>query len=334
MQGHTTYDTKGRIEKLDAITEKCLNGGSATREEAEWLITEAPKEALYEAAHRITLKRTKMTFDTCSIINARSGRCSEDCKWCAQSAHYKTEASIYPLVSSEECLELAKKNESLGINRYAIVTSGRGQRDEDVDKLCEMIRDLKKNSKIHICGSLGLVNKEQLKRLKDAGLERVHCNIETAPSLFPKYCTTHTTEMKLKTIQAAKELGLEVCSGGIFGMGETPKERVEFAFAQKDTGALSFPFNVLNPIPGTPLENTAPMSDDELLSTVAMIRFVNPEVYIRFAGGRSKRSAEVVRKSFYVGINSAIMGDMLTTPGTSIQDEFKFIEEEGYELER
>lgn len=319
---------------LREIKERALSGIGATREEAEWLVSKAPKEDLYDAAHEITMRCADNVFDTCSIINARSGRCGEDCKWCAQSIRHKTDISVYPMVSGEECLKLALHNEELGIGRYSIVTSGRSLSDADVEKLCGIIRELHKNCGLKICASIGLVSKEQLKRLKEAGLERLHCNLETAPSIFGNYCTTHTTEQKLATLKAAQEIGIEVCTGGIFGMGETPEQRVEFAFALRETGTKSLPFNILNPIPGTPLEGTAPMSDDEILSTIAMIRFVMPDVGIRFAGGRSRRSKDLVLKAFYVGVNAAIMGDMLTTAGTDISDEFRFIKEAGYSLEK
>ncbi len=319
---------------LKEIRERALNGTGATMEEAGWLIEKAPKEDLYDAAHEITMKCADKVFDTCSIINARSGRCGEDCKWCAQSIHHKTNISVYPMVSGKECLELALHNEKLGIGRYSIVTSGRSLSDADVENLCGIIRDLHKNCGLKICASIGLVSKEQLERLKQAGLERLHCNLETAPSIFGNYCTTHTTEQKLATLKAAQEVGIEICTGGIFGMGETPEQRVEFAFALRRTGTKSVPFNILNPIPGTPLEGAVPMSDDEILSTIAMLRFVMPDVGIRFAGGRSRCSKDLVMKAFYVGVNAAIMGDMLTTAGTDISDEFRFIREAGYSLEK
>lgn len=316
------------------IKDRALKGIGATREEAEWLIVSAPKEALYEAAHEITQNCTDMVFDACSIINARSGRCSEDCKWCAQSIHYKTDISIYPMLDSDTCVKQAQHNESIGIGRFSIVTSGRRLSDGDVDKLCGTIRDLHSRCGLRICASIGLATRAQLEKLRDAGLERLHCNLETAPSIFGKYCTTHSTEDKLATLGIAKELGIEICTGGIFGMGETPAQRVEFAFAIRETGAGSVPFNILNPIPGTPLENVAPMTDEEILSTVAMLRFVMPGVGIRFAGGRARRSKELVSKAFYVGVNAAIMGDMLTTAGNDIADEFDLIKEAGYSPDR
>ncbi len=318
------------MNSLEVLKNRCIAGGNASYEEALYLIEKAPKEELYEAAHQITLNRTSMVFDTCSIINARSGRCSEDCKWCAQSAHYKTDVEVYPLVDNETCLKQALENQKRGINRYGIVTSGRGQSNEDIEKLCSMIAHLRQNSSIHICASLGLVTKSQLARLKEAGLERLHCNLEAAPQMFEKLCTTHTTAMKMATIKAAQELGIEVCSGGILGMGETPRQRVELFFAIKEAGIKSFPLNILNPIAGTPLEGTAPMSDDDILSAVATLRFIVPDIFIRFAGGRAKRSKELIKRSFYVGVNSCLMGDMLTTPGTDIADEFNFIKEAGY----
>ncbi len=322
------------IEKVEALKQTCLDGGEITREDAEWLLVSAPKLALYEASHEITVKCSSTVFDTCSIINAKSGRCSEDCKWCSQSVHYNTDIETYPLIGVEKAVEVANKNFSKGISRLGIVNSGRKQKKEDIKGLAEMIRQIKKNSDIYLCGSLGLLSKDELKELKEAGLQRYHCNLETAPSYFGELCTTHTQEEKLRTLRDAKEVGLEICTGGIIGMGESYKQLVEFAFAIKLTKTDSLPFNLLNPIPGTPLEGTHPLSDDEVLSIIAMFRFVNPTVYLRFAGGRAKREREFIKRSFYVGINAAIMGDMLTTPGTSIQDEFNDIKEAGYSLIR
>ena len=300
------------------------------RKEALALLRPERREELRERAHETTERCVEKRFDFCSIINARSGRCTENCKWCAQSAHWKTGCETYGWVGAEACVKAAKEAEANGADRIGIVTSGRRLSPEDLENTCAALRAMHKASSIGLCASLGLLSEDDLARLKDAGLQRFHCNLEAAPSLFPSLCTTHTAADKIATLKAAKRLGLQICCGGIIGMGETDEQLVEFAFALKEIAPDSIPVNVLHPIKGTPLGNCGTPDPERVVDSVALLRLVNPSTPLRFAGGRRDMSDETAAKCIYVGMSAGIAGPLLTTPGADFDDDRELAVRAGY----
>ncbi len=300
--------------------------------EAATAWTKVPDEVLFEKAERVTRAAASRVFDSCSIINGKSGRCSEDCKWCAQSAHHQTNCEVYGLISEQECLRQAKLNEAAGIRRFSIVNSGKRATPEEVDGVCALVRLLRQETRLELCASLGLLDEAALRKLYEAGVRRYHCNLEAAPSVFPRLCTTHTLAEKVETLRAAQRVGMEICSGGILGMGESEAERIELAFALRDLGVKSIPINILSPIPGTPLADAPLLSEREILRTIALFRLIHPDAWLRFAGGRARLLDETFDRALQIGINAAIEGDLLTTLGKTVADDRAHILRAGYTL--
>ena len=304
-----------------------------SKEEALALLAPECREELRERAHQATKECGGGVFDFCAIINARSGRCSEDCKWCAQSAHYRTSCEAYGWVGAEKCAAEAAAAEAQGIRRIAIVTSGRGQTKRQVEEVREALLAMRMAApRIHLCASLGLLDEEALALLKAAGLERIHCNIETAPSHFGEVCTTHSFADKLATLKAAKRLGLQVCCGGIIGMGESDEQLVEFARALAEIAPASIPVNILHPIPGTPLGDSPFLDEGRILDAISILRLANPKTPLRFAGGRARLSDDTARRAIFCGISAGIAGPLLTTPGADYADDRALAVEAGYEV--
>lgn len=315
----------------ETLKEKVLSGGTITRDEAIALWKE-PIEALGKAADEIRRKFCGDSFDMCTIINGKSGRCPEDCKYCAQSAHYgigSTES--YGLLSTEEILKEARYNDEKGVLRFSIVTSGKRLSEPEVDRLCETIHAIRRETSLQVCVSLGLLDEEQFMKLKAAGASRVHCNLETSRRYFPQVCTTHTYDEKIETIRSAERAGLELCSGGIMGLGETAEDRIDMVITARELGVRSVPVNLLNPIKGTPYENNEILTAEEAARCVAVFRFLIPDGNIRLAGGRGLLE-DKGKRCFESGANAAISGDMLTTAGITVDTDKKLLDELGYKV--
>ncbi|CEQ11628.1 biotin synthase [[Clostridium] sordellii] len=270
-------------------------------------------------------------FDTCSIINGKSGRCSEDCKFCSQSSFHETDIEIYPLLETQKFIQDAKYHFEKGVKRYSIVTSGKKLNKEELDKICNSYKEIGKNVDIKICASHGLLSENELKKLRKSGVKRYHNNLETSRNFFNKICTTHTYDEKIETIKAAQRAGLEVCSGGILGLGETFIDRIDMAFELRDLNIKSIPINVLNYIEGTSIKIKDQMTEDEVLKTIAIFRFINPKSFIRLAGGRNVLT-NYGEHAFKSGANATITGDLLTTCGNSIENDLNLVKSMGFEV--
>ncbi len=312
------------------LKENILKGGQISRDEA-LLLADAPLDELTRAADEIRRQMCQNGFDLCTIVNGKCGRCSEDCKYCAQSVHYHTACSeSYPLLDTEKLLEGARYNDAKGVLRYSIVTSGKRLTDREIDQVCESIRTIKKETSIEVCVSFGLLNESQFRKIKEAGASRIHCNLESSARYFPKVCTTHTYEEKIETLKAAQRAGLSICSGGILGLGETMEDRIDMVLTARELGVKSVPMNLLNPIPGTPYEKNRPLTNEEACRCAALFRFLIPDASIRLAGGRGLLE-DKGEACFLSGANAAISGDMLTTAGITVETDQELLQKLGYE---
>jgi biotin synthase len=268
----------------------------------------------------------------CAIVNAKSGRCAEDCAFCAQSAHHRTRIETYALMEPRQILHKAQEAEAMGAGRFSIVTSGKALTENELAKVVQALRLLKKETGLRLCASLGMLAEEDAHQLKEAGLNRYHHNLETAPSFFPQICTTHRYEEDLDTLRCAREAGLEVCSGGIFGLGESPAQRVELAYTLREMEVDSVALNFLNPIPGTPLEGTETLTPLEILQSVALFRFILPGKDIRICGGREVGLRDLHPLVIWAGANGIMIGNYLTTKGRDHQADLQMIGDLGMEI--
>jgi len=261
-------------------------------------------------------------IEFCSLVNARNGKCSQNCKYCAQSSHYCTNIESYPLISIEKVIDAATESKSHSANRFAIVTSGKTPDESDFDAMIKMIKEINK-LEIKSCASIGILNEEQAKTLAEAGLKRFHHNINTSRSYYPEICTTHTWEDRLNTCKLVKKYGMELCCGVILGMGESIEQRIEMALELSEIEPESIPINILMPIPETPFEYYLDKIDEEnILRTLAVFKIANPKSILRFCGGRMRLSEENQELALKTCVEGILIGNYLTTTGKRPHEDF------------
>lgn len=325
---------KSKSDVINRLEDQVILGQEITWEEARELgeLEGYDLYQLFAAASRIRDQRAGKIVDLCSIVNAKSGRCSEDCRFCSQSVHHQTDVDVYDLLDEASILERAHMMEAEGAKRYALVTSGRGISEEDLVKALDIYQRLSRETNLKLCASLGIINKDMARRLREAGVTRYHHNLETSESYFPHICTTHSYQDRINTIKTCQDADLEVCSGGIVSLGETMNQRLEMAFALRDLKVKSVPINILNPIAGTALENQSLLPPLKILQTIAIYRFILPEAMLRFAGGRETALRNLQAMGYLAGINAALVGSYLTTSGRTVTEDIQMILDMGLEV--
>ena len=282
---------------------------------------------------KISSEFVKDSVEFCSIVNARNGKCSQNCKYCAQSSHYRTDIETYPLIPVEDVLRAAGEARDNKASRFAIVTSGKTPDEEDFDKILNMIKALNKVDGIKSCASIGILNEEQAKSLADAGLKRFHHNINTSESYYPEVCTTHTWQDRLNTCRLVRKYGMELCCGVILGMGESVEQRIEMALELAEIQPESIPINILMPIPQTPFENYIDKIDEEnVLRTLAVFKIANPSSVLRFCGGRMRLSDENQKKALLCCVEGILIGNYLTTTGKVPSEDIALVNKLGKKL--
>lgn len=321
-----------RIDFIDRLIDNALSGEGISRADALEMgtLTHEELDALFEGTNKIREAFKGQDVKICSIVNAKSGKCVEDCSFCAQSSSFETDSPEYELMNVEEIVAAAKEAEAFGSNEFSIVTSGTAMDDrQELDKIIEAVKRIKAETNLETCTSIGLMGLEHLKELKAAGLDRCHHNLETAASHFEKIVTTHSYKDEVKAVENAKEAGLEVCVGGIFGMGETHAQRVELAFDIKALGTQSFPINFLKPIEGTGLDHLQVMDHYEALATIALLRLILPKMDLFVCGGREEIFTDRQETLFAAGANGILGGNYLTTKGQNPKKDIEMIESLG-----
>jgi len=290
-------------------------------------LLELPLAELIALADKIRRDSTDSKLELCSIINAKSGLCSEDCKFCAQSSRHKADVSVYELVSRGEIVKAAQEARDIGAERFGIVTSGNRLTKDELDSLAKSILEIGDKIGIPVCASLGALNKEQLETLKGAGLSRYHHNIETSQDFYPQIVSTHDFQERIDTIKTAKEVGLEVCSGGIVGMGESWRDRIDMAYLLKELDVDSVPINLLVPIKGTSMESLDPISCQDAIRTICLFRIVLGDKTIKIAAGRETVLKDFQAMAFMAGANGMLIGGYLTVKGRDVKEDHKLVEE-------
>jgi len=321
--------------ELQTITEKTIREKTLNLKEALELYDLGKSKPFLLMAYASEVRDyfKGKNISLCSIVNAKSGLCPENCKFCAQSAHYVTRAEVYPLMTKENILERAKEAKESGVGMFSIVTSGTRIEGEDEWKEIEEAIVGMVALGIKPCASIGMLDSERAKRLKDVGLFRYHHNLETARSNFDNICSTHDYDDDIETVKNAKNAGLSVCSGGIIGLGETMEQRIEMAYTLKELDVDSVPINILNPIDGTPMSSAEPLSPLEILITIALYRFILPDKDIKLCGGKEKNLRQLLPFAIEAGCNSLMTGNYLTTLGRDAAKDIEMIIDLGYTVD-
>lgn len=296
------------------------------RQEVNSLLT-LPLPELISMADKARREFAGANLELCNIMNAKSGLCGEDCKFCAQAARHKTGAAAYPLKGKKEMLEAAKRAKDIGAERFDIVTSGDSLTKEELSRICDAVSEITGKIGIKMCASLGALDEEAFVSLRKAGLSRYHHNIETSPKYFPRVVTTHKFKGRVDTIKAAQRAGLQVCSGGIIGMGEKMRDRVEMALFLKELNVDSVPINILVPIKGTPFENVQTLSCDEAIRTIAIFRIILKDKIIKIAAGRESVLKDFQALAFLAGANGMLIGGYLTIKGRGVDEDWNLVKE-------
>jgi len=300
---------------------------STNTEEISGTLLKAPLGELVGSANEVRKTYIGSRLELCSILNAKSGLCSQDCKFCAQSVRHRTDVPVYGLKEKEEIVEAAQNAKAIGAERFGIVTSGNKLTNKEVDRIAQAISEIKDKVGIAVCCSLGAVRKAQLRLLKESGLSRYHHNIETSQRFYPRIASTHSFEERLDTINSAKEAGLEVCSGGIIGMGESRQDRIDMACTLKELNVDSVPVNILVPIKGTALEAVEPIPAEDVIRTICIFRIILKDKTIKIAAGRETALKDSQIKGFMAGANGMIIGGYLTIKGDALESDYALIRE-------
>jgi len=321
---------------IQELKSRVLTGGEITPEEALRLCSiknSATLDLLLDAAHEITARFRPSRPDLCSLVNAKSYLCSEDCRFCSQSSHYTTGVKRYPLMSPEEILEKAKKSEANGVQSFCVVTSGETLSDAEFKQVLATFRLLSKETRLRLDGSLGNLTGEQIRKLRESGMRRFNHNLQCSREFYPEIVSTHTYDKRMETLKFLKENSVEVCSGGILGMGETEEDRIRLAFELRPYRLHCLPINILIPQTGTPLEGRGAIAPEAIVKTVAIFRFIHPQANIKLAGGREKSLGVYFQeKALRGGANGLVVGGYLTTTGNPLQEDLDMLERSGFPL--
>ena len=319
-------------ELIESVKERVLSGFDIQRQDAETLLATPDSHLmqLLAAADRIRVEFKGHSFDSCSLINARSGACSEDCAFCAQSQRHAGDSQIYGLVSEEKILQAARSAHEAGASRFCTVTSGGALSDREFDSLTAALKRVHAELDIALDASLGFLSQERATRLREAGVTRYNHNLETSRTHYPQICTTHTFDQRIDTVQTVMNAGISACCGGIIGLGETPSQRLDLAFTLAELGVDCVPINILNPRPGTPLASATPPEPIEIVKTVALFRLILPRATIKIAGGREFNLGDFQSLALRSGANGMIIGGYLTTTGRGVEDDWTMVSQAGF----